>query len=176
MPHYCDTAPNDPIHADYHNKEYGFPSRDESVIFERMVMEIMQAGLSWATILKKREGLYKAFEGYNVDKIAEYGAKDRARLLTDASIIRNRLKIDAIISNATRIQEIRENYGGMADWLDSHHPLSKKEWVKLMKQNFCFMGPEIVGEFLMSLGYLAGAHREDCPVYKKIAEIVKKGH
>ncbi|MGE0109192.1 MAG: DNA-3-methyladenine glycosylase I [Bdellovibrionales bacterium] len=175
MAHYCDIAPYDPLHASYHDTEYGFPSREERVLFERMVMEIMQAGLSWGTILKKRSALNHAFEGYDVDKIAAYGAKDKMRLLGDASIIRNRLKIEAVIYNAGQVQALRQTHGSFAAWLDSYHPRNKDEWVKLMKQNFRFMGPEIVGEFLMSLGYLSGSHKASCPVYEKIIKIMKKG-
>jgi DNA-3-methyladenine glycosylase I len=168
---YCEFAPANPIHASYHGTEYGFPQREENVLFERLILEINQAGLSWETILKKREGFTKAYDGFDVDRVAAYGEDDRARLLADPGIIRNRLKVDAAISNARTIQELRESHGGFKAWLDHHHPLTKEEWVKLFKKTFRFTGGEIVGEFLMSLGYLPGAHDTTCPVYREIEKL-----
>lgn len=168
---YCRLAPGHPVHGIYHDTEYGFPSNDESVLFERLVLEINQAGLSWLTILKKREAFQAAFDGFDIDKVAAYGAKEKRRLLADAGIIRNRLKVEAAIENARRLQQIRETHGSFAGWLDAHHPLEKADWVKLFKKTFRFTGGEIVGEFLLSLGYLPGAHAESCPVAKKIARL-----
>jgi len=111
-----------------------------------------------------RASLFRAFDGIEVDNVAAYGDAETARLLADAGIIRNRRKITAIIENARRIQVLRHSYGGFAEWLKAHHPRSKTEWVKLFKHTFKFTGGEIVSEFLMSIGYLPGAHREDCPV------------
>jgi DNA-3-methyladenine glycosylase I len=165
---YCDVAPGHPFHGPYHESEYGFPLRSDAELFERLVLEINQAGLSWLTILKKREAFRAAFHGFDVDRVAAYGAADRERLLNDASIIRNRLKVDAAIDNANRIIALRDQYGSFAAWLDAHHPLTREEWTKLFKKTFRFTGGEIVNEFLMSLGYLPGAHRDDCPVMKKI--------
>ena len=171
MSSYCDIAPGHPFHGPYHGGEYGFPSRDDKVLFERLILEINQAGLSWLTILKKREAFQAAFDGFDIDKVAAYGAREKRRLLADAGIIRNRLKVDAAIENAKRLQEIRKVHGSFAGWLDAHHPLTKDEWVKLFKKTFRFTGGEIVGEFLMSLGYLPGTHKPSCPVYKKIAKL-----
>jgi DNA-3-methyladenine glycosylase I len=168
MSGYCDSAPTRPVHASYHGTEYGFPTRDESVLFERLVLEINQAGLSWETILRKREGFFKAYDGFDVDTVAAYGPRDRERLLADASIIRNRLKVDAAIHNAGVVRDLRD-VGGFDAWLRAHHPLSKDEWVKLFKKTFRFTGGEITGEFLMSTGWLPGAHRADCPVAIKLA-------
>jgi DNA-3-methyladenine glycosylase I len=177
---YCRMAPTDPLHGPYHDGEYGFPSRDEAILFERLVLEINQAGLSWATILRKRAAFQTAFVGFEVDRIAAFGPDDVERLLADAGIIRNRLKIAAVIDNARRIQELRREYGSFAAWLDAHHPRSKEEWVKLFKKTFRFTGGEIVNEFLMSLGYLGGAHVESCPVYARIAVLappwIEKAH
>jgi DNA-3-methyladenine glycosylase I len=166
---YCDFAPGHPFHGPYHEKEYGFPSREDAVLFERLALEINQAGLSWLTVLKKREAFNRAFKGFDPKKVAKFNDRDVARLLADEGIIRNRLKVNAVIENAKRILEIRKSHGSFADWLDSHHPQSKEEWIKLFKKTFLFTGGEIVGEFLMSLGYLPGAHHEKCPVYRKIA-------
>jgi DNA-3-methyladenine glycosylase I len=165
---YCEFAPHHPIHGPYHDREYGFPSKDERVLFERLCLEIMQAGLSWEIVLKKRKALNKAFNAFRVSKVAAYGAKDVKRLLADESIIRNRLKIKAIIGNAQKILDLRKTHGSFACFLEAHHPQSKAEWVKLFRKTFAFTGGEITGEFLMSLGYLPGAHWEGCPVYSKI--------
>ena len=171
MTTYCDIAPGHPFHGPYHEGEYGFPSRDDNVLFERLILEINQAGLSWLTILKKREAFQAAFDGFDIDKVAAYGTKEKHRLLADAGIIRNRLKVEAAIENARRLQQIRETHGSFAGWLDAHHPLEKVDWVKLFKKTFRFTGGEIVGEFLLSLGYLQGAHAPSCPVAKKIARL-----
>ncbi|MFZ5789424.1 MAG: DNA-3-methyladenine glycosylase I [Pseudomonadota bacterium] len=171
MSGYCDAAPGHPFHGPYHDGEYGFPVEKESALFERLVLEINQAGLSWLTVLKKREAFRAAYAGFDVDRVAGFGARDKARLLEDAGIIRNRLKIEAAIENARRIQTIRDSHGSFAGWLEAHHPRSKADWVKLFRQTFRFTGGEIVAEFLMSIGYLPGAHRPNCPVYKRIAKL-----
>lgn len=168
MSRYCDIAPGHPVHASYHANEYGFPQRDERELFERLLLEINQAGLSWETILRKREGFRRAYHGFDVDTVAAYGEADIARLLEDAGIIRNRLKVLAAIHNANVIRGLRDSHGGFAHWLDAHHPRPKADWVKLFKKTFRFTGGEITGEFLMSLGYLPGAHRDDCPVMADI--------
>lgn len=171
MSGYCDYAPGNPIHAPYHDREYGFPVDDDTVLFERLILEINQAGLSWELMLKKREGFRAAYDGFDIDTVARYGERQRARLLNDPGIIRNRLKVDAAIENARRIVALRADYGSFAGWLAAHHPLDKAAWVKLFRKTFKFTGGEIVGEFLMSTGYLPGAHREDCPVYGEIARL-----
>ena len=155
---------------DYHSTEYGFPERDEARLFERLVLEIMQAGLNWGLILKKRDGFNAAFDGFDVNLVAAYGETDVTRLLGDGRIVRNRLKIQAAIHNARVIQGLRDGHGGFAAWLDTHHPKRKVDWVKLFKKTFRFTGGEITGEFLMSIGYLPGTHRPDCEVYAKIAQ------
>jgi DNA-3-methyladenine glycosylase I len=170
MTTYCEIATGDPYHGPYHDREYGFPLRNDNRLFERFVLEINQAGLSWLTILKKRDGFRQAYDGFEVDRVARYGAKEKRRLLADAGIIRNRLKIDAAITNARRILELQESHGSFRRWLDRHHPRPKPEWVKLFKQTFVFTGGEIVGEFLLSTGYLPGAHHPGCPVYPKVLE------
>jgi DNA-3-methyladenine glycosylase I len=169
MGSYCDIAPGHPYHGPYHSKEYGFPIRDDSKLFERLVLEINQAGLSWLTILMKRENFRAAFDGFDIDRVAAYRRRERSRLMRDAGIIRNELKINAAIENARRIVAIRESNRSFAHWLDAHHPLKKDEWVKLFKKTFLFTGGEITGEFLISTGYLPGAHLERCPVYSRVA-------
>jgi DNA-3-methyladenine glycosylase I len=165
---YCDLAPTLEWHGSYHDQEYGFPLDDDSALFERLMLEINQAGLSWLTILKKREGFRRAYSGFVPEVVAAYGAADRERLLRDPGIIRNRLKVDAAIANAQRILELRTSHGSFAGWLAAHHPRRKDEWIKLVKRTFRFTGGEIVGEFLMSIGYLPGAHVPSCPVYQVI--------
>ena len=176
MSGYCDFARGHPLHGPYHDSEYGFPSRDEAVLFERLILEINQAGLSWETMLKKRDGFRRAYSGFDVDAVAAYGEPDRERLLADAGIIRNRLKIEAAIHNAQVVQRLRASHGSFAEWLDAHvmdgkEPRDKAGWVKLFKKTFRFTGGEITNEFLMSLGYLPGTHREDCPVFARIASL-----
>jgi DNA-3-methyladenine glycosylase I len=171
MSEYCNSALGHPWHEPYHNQEYGFPLREDHLLFERLVLEINQAGLSWLTILKKKDNFRRAFEGFNLDTVAAYGEHDRQRLLQDAGIIRNRLKVDAAIENARRLVTLRSEHGSFAAWLDNHHPLTKEDWVKLFKKTFRFTGGEITGEFLMSTGYLPGAHQDDCPVFHQIAKL-----
>jgi DNA-3-methyladenine glycosylase I len=167
------------------------------------MLEINQAGLSWLTILKKKDAFRRAYAGFDPGVVAAYGPREVRRLLADAGIIRNRLKVEAAIANARAVLELRESHGSFAKWLEAHllpdaktqgregaraegdaktqgrkdakearHPRrrSKEEWVQLFKQTFRFTGGEIVGEFLISSGYLPGAHRESCPVYKRVLE------
>jgi DNA-3-methyladenine glycosylase I len=167
---YCRISQGHPWHGPYHDREYGFPIRSDAALLERLALEINQAGLSWLTMLVKRENFRKAFEGFDPVVVAAYGAREFRRLMQDAGIIRNRLKIRAVIENANRILAIRESHGSFAKWLDAHHPLSPKEWQKLFKKTFVFTGGEIVGSFLISTGYLRGAHVPSCPVYAKAAK------
>lgn len=169
MTAYCEFASNDALHKPYHDLEYGFPLSDDSLLFERFILEINQAGLSWATILKKRSAFRQAYSGFDIDLVAAYDDTDRSRLLSNAGIIRNRLKVNAAIENARRLLKIREEFGSFSGWLNHHHPLSKAEWVTLFKKTFLFTGGEIVNEFLMSTGYLPGAHNQSCPIYEKVA-------
>ena len=165
---YCAIAAGHEFHGPYHDHEYGFPVEEDDDLFERLVLEINQAGLSWLTILKKRDGLRKAYDDFSVERVAAYGDTERARLLDDEGIIRNRLKVDAAIHNAGRVLELAAEHGSFVAWLDSHHPLEKKDWVKLFKKTFRFTGGEITGEFLLSTGYLPGAHHPACPVHQHI--------
>jgi DNA-3-methyladenine glycosylase I len=168
MSGYCRIAVGHPLHGPYHDTEYGFPSRDETVLFERLCLEIMQAGLSWELVLKRRTGLRQAFLGWDVDRVAALGPEDEVRLLANPAIIRNRLKVRAIVANAQIVRALRESHDGFAAWLDTHHPRDRAAWVKLFRRSFQFTGGEIVGEFLVSLGYLPGAHAEDCPVAARV--------
>lgn len=158
------------LHKKYHDHHYGFPIHDDNELFGRLVMEINQAGLSWETILKKEEGFRKAYDNFNIQKVAAYTETDRERLLNDPGIIRNRLKVNAAIENAKTIAGLQEGFGSFEKWLEHHHPKALPEWIKLFKKTFKFTGGEIVNEFLMSIGYLKGAHDENCPVYQKVLE------
>lgn len=171
MTGYCAFARTHPLHAGYHDHEHGFPVRDDRVLFERLVLEINQAGLSWELMLRKRANFVAAFEGFDPARVAAYGEADRARLLADAGIVRNRLKIDAVIHNAGVIVGFIQAHGGFADWIDLHHPASRADWVKLFRRHFRFTGGEIVNEFLTSTGWLAGAHDPGCPVFEEIARL-----
>lgn len=155
------------IHKSYHDNQYGFPIKDDDELFGRLILEINQAGLSWETILKKQDSFRKAYSGFSIKKIAAYKESDRKRLMSDAGIIRNRLKINAAIENAKVILLIQKEHGSFLKWLEARHPKSKDEWVKIFKKNFKFTGGEIVNEFLMSIGFLPGAHEKKCPVYAK---------
>lgn len=155
------------VNCVYHDTAYGFPIDDDNELFERLVLEINQAGLSWNTILLKQQNFKVAYHQFNIKKVAGYKEKDRQRLLNDAGIIRNRLKVDAAIHNANIILQLQKDFGSFKQWLDEHHPKTRLEWMKLFKQTFKFTGGEIVNEFLMSTGYLPGAHIETCRIYKK---------
>ena len=152
----------------YHNHEYGFPIESDNELFGRLLLEINQAGLSWSLILRKKENFKKAYCNFEINKVAAFDEMDRQRLLSDEGIVRNKLKVNAAIHNAKVITELQKEYGSFKKWLDHHHPLQKDEWIKLFKKTFKFTGGEITGEFLMSCGYLKGAHDEKCPIYQHV--------
>jgi len=158
------------LHKAYHDNYYGFPIHDDNELFCRLILEINQAGLSWETILKKEKTFRKAYSNFNIKKVAAYTEVDRERLMADAGIIRNRLKINAAIENAKTILTLQKEHGSFEKWLELQHPKTKEEWVKLFKKTFRFTGGEIVNEFLQSIGYLPGAHSESCVIYKKAAK------
>lgn len=168
---YCDVvAGMEPsnVHVHYHDFEYGFPIPNDDELFARLVLEINQAGLSWTTILNKKNNFFEAFDNFDIAKVAAYKESKILKLLQNPGIIRNRLKIESVIDNAIRIQAIQKEIGSFQKWLDHHHPMTKDQWVKLFKKTFRFTGGEIVNEFLVSSGYLEGAHSESCPIYKKV--------
>lgn len=167
---FCNALPENSGNPNkaYHAEAYGFPIEGDNELFGRLVLEINQAGLSWTTILNKQAAFQTAYSGFDIAAVAAYTEADRERLLADAGIIRNRLKVNAAIHNAQQILLLQEEYGSFKNWLDAHHPLALPQWVKLFKRHFKFVGGEIVNEFLMSTGYLKGAHVEDCPVYDKV--------
>ena len=170
---YCSVIPSmeEPrrsLHKHYHDNHYGFPIHDDDELFGRLIMEINQAGLSWETILRKELSFREAYDNFNIEIIANYTEADRERLMADAGIIRNRLKINAAIENAKTIMALQQLHGSFEKWLEANHPRTKDEWVKLFKKTFRFTGGEIVNEFLMSIGFLPGAHASSCLIHEKI--------
>lgn len=155
-------------HRIYHDNEYGFAVKGDCALFARLILEINQAGLSWNSILLKRDNFYVAYNNFNVHRVANYTEIDILRLMKDAGIVRNKLKIKAAIFNAKQILKFKESHGSFENWLNQHKGLSKEKWVLLFKENFKFTGGEITSEFLMSTGYLNGAHDPNCPIHKKI--------
>ena len=170
---YCEAVtlmPDDSVHRKYHDTAYGFPIEDDNELFGRLILEINQAGLSWTTILNKEENFRKAYNNFDLKKIANYDDEDRKRLLNNPGIIRNKLKIEAAIHNANVILGLQKEFTSFKNWLAVQHPKTKEEWMKLFKKTFKFTGGEIVNEFLMSTGYLANAHIPSCPIYAKVVE------
>ncbi len=175
---YCDFVNNNSsetadaqLHKQYHYNEYGFPLEDDDALLGHLLLEINQAGLSWTLMLRKQENFRRSYDDFSIEKVANYGEEDVQRLLGDAGIIRNRLKITAAIFNARRILELKEEFGSFKAWLDELAPLTKADWVKLFKKNFRFVGGEIVSSFLLSTGYLPCAHDVGCPIFTKIEQM-----
>ena len=175
---YLDTVSGEKLllHKEYHDNHYGFPIENDDELFERLMLEINQAGLNWILILKKQEGFRQAFDNYSIAKVARYGDKEIHRLLNDEGIIRNRLKINAAIHNAGVILELQKQHGSFKSWLDemAKTNTSLEDWTATFRKTFRFTGGEIVNEFLISTGYLPGAHSPDCPVFRKIEKIKGK--
>ena len=168
---YCNFAYNqkeDNIHKLYHDTQYGFPIHSDNELFGRLILEINQAGLSWDIILKKQENFRTAYSNFDIKSVANYNQTDINRLLNNTGIIRNKLKINAAIYNASVVMKIKQDMGSFKLWLDNNHPKTKDQWVKLFKKTFKFTGGEITGEFLMSTGYLEGAHHKNCPIFSKV--------
>lgn len=158
------------LHQLYHDQQWGFPIHDDNELFCRLILEINQAGLSWELILNKQDNFRKAYHNFNIKKVAAYTATDQKRLMEDAGIIRNRLKINAAIENAKTILQLQKEFGSFEQWLNGQYPKTKEEWVKIFKKTFRFTGGEIVNEFLVSIGLLPGAHDAICPIYKKVSK------
>ncbi len=173
---YCafvSDLPKDDLHKKYHDNQYGFPIESDDELFGRLLLEINQAGLNWITILKKQENFRKAYDQFSIVKIANYNEEDEARLLGDAGIIRNKLKVKAAIHNAQAVLSLQKEHGSFKNWLLKQGKLELKEWVKIFKSHFKFTGPEIVNEFLMSAGFKDGAHDPECRFYKKAKTEIK---
>ena len=173
---YCEAIRDLPdsareVNQRHHDRSHGFPARSDDELFAKLVLEMNQAGLSWTTILKKEKAFRHAFHSFQVPKVAAYRANDKRRLLRDAGIIRNRLKVEAAVHNANVVLVLQKEHGSFESWLRRQRPKPIEEWVKLFRRTFKFMGYEIVNEFLMSTGHLPGAHHPKCPVYKRILRL-----
>lgn len=157
----CAWAQQDPLLARYHDEEWGRPIHDDDELFGRLMLEIFQAGLSWRTVLYKREALRRAFAGFDVRRVAAFTQADVARLLADPAIIRNRAKIEATIANARACLEIRARYGSFRAFLDSLPPDVQAVTAELRKW-FRFVGPTMVDSFLQATGRIPPRHEPGC--------------
>jgi len=155
------------LHRRYHDELYGFPLHADDALFGRLVLEIFQAGLSWTTILRKAAAFERAFDGFDLARVADYGDADFARLLSDTGIVRNRAKIAAAIENARRIRALQAEHGSWHAWLEAHHPQPLDDWQRLFRRTFVFTGREITREFLVSSGWLPGAHDPECEAHAR---------
>jgi DNA-3-methyladenine glycosylase I len=184
----CGWAPGgDPLYVAYHDEEWGVPSYDDRHLFEMLVLEGAQAGLSWATILHKRDGYRDAFAGFDVDAVARFGPDDVERLLADAGIVRNRLKIESAIASAGATLAVREEHGSLAGYLWSFvdgEPIvnswtalgeipaetdeSKAMSKDLKRRGFRFVGPTVCYAFMQACG-LVNDHLVSCFRYREVA-------
>lgn len=184
----CAWCGSDPLYIVYHDQEWGVPLRDDHRLFEMLVLEGAQAGLSWLTILRKRENYRKAFTGFDPEQVARYGEQEIARLLQDAGIVRNRLKIEAAVKNARGFLQIQEEWSSFADYLwdyvdgrsvvntwrdiaeiPAHTPLSDRLSKDLKKRGFNFVGPTICYAFMQAVG-IVNDHTIDCFRYREIKQ------
>jgi len=183
---YCGLAPGHPWHGPYHDSEYGFPAEDEAVLFERLVLEINQAGLSWLTVLQKRAAFRAAFASYEVDRVADFGDADVARLLADPGIVRNRLKIASAVRNAKAFLSIQKEFGSFDRyiWQFTGGKPRVNAWRSgqqvpartaesdamskdLKKRGFNFVGSTICYAFMQAVG-MVNDHRVDCFRYASL--------
>jgi len=154
--------PSNPLAIAYHDKEWGVPVRDEGKLFECLTLEGAQAGLSWDTILAKRDNYRRAFDGFDFRKVAAYGARERRRLLADAGIVRHAGKIDATIENARRVLEVKRELGSFSRYIWGFAPQGAEALSKdLRKRGFRFVGPTTVYAFMQAVG-MVNDHDESC--------------
>ena len=168
------------LDVEYHDDEWGVPSHDDRHLFEMLILEGAQAGLSWTTILKKRARYRMVYDGFDADLVARYGDSDRARLLADAGIVRNRLKIDASIANAQAVAAVRDERGSLSEYLwdfvggtplvnrrrshgeiPAETALSKALSKDLKSRGFRFVGPTICYAFMQAVG-MVNDHETSC--------------
>ena len=183
----CAWVGNDPLYVEYHDREWGVPLRDDRMLFEMLILEGAQAGLSWITVLKKRENYRRAFDEFDAEKIARYGARKKRALLADAGIIRNRLKIDAAIGNARAFLGVVEEHGSFSDYLWdfvdgrpivnrwrtlAQVPVSTERSDTLSKalkrRGFKFVGTTICYSFMQAVGMI-NDHTRDCFRYTQVS-------
>ena len=186
-PRRCEWVPEgDADYVAYHDEEWGVPSHDDTHLFEMLVLEGAQAGLSWATILRKREGYRRAFDGFDAEKVARFGARRIERLMQDAGIVRNRLKIESAIANAGAILEVREEHGSLDAYVWSFvdgRP-RRNRWARLAaiptetdesramsrdlkRRGFRFVGPTVCYAFMQAVG-MVNDHVVDCFRYREV--------
>ena len=179
--------PADPLYLAYHDEEWGVPSRDDRHLFEMLVLEGAQAGLSWATILRKREGYRRAFAGFDVEAVARFGPDDVERLLADPGIVRNRLKVESAVANARATLAVQEEHGSLAaylwdfvggepmvnDWttlgeIPAETAESKAMSKDLKRRGFRFVGPTVCYAFMQACG-LVNDHVVSCFRYEELS-------
>lgn len=179
-PARCAWAGSDPLYVAYHDQQWGVPVADERELFEMLVLEGAQAGLSWLTILRKREGYRRAFDGFDPETVARYGTRETARLLADPGIVRNRLKVAAAVTNARGVLALRESHGGLARFLwgfvggvprqnrwrslaeiPARTPESEAMSAALRKRGFTFVGPTVCYALMQAVG-MVNDHTTDC--------------
>jgi DNA-3-methyladenine glycosylase I len=182
----CPWAGTDPLYVAYHDEEWGVPSRDDRHLFEMLVLEGAQAGLSWITILRKREGYRKAFAGFDPAEVARFGPEDVELLLENPGIVRNRLKVESAIGNAKAFLCLQTEAGSFSEWLWKHvdgQPvqgtsremrelppkthLSERISKDLLKRGFRFVGPTIVYAYLQAVG-VVNDHLVGCPRHREV--------
>ncbi len=187
----CPWAGTDPLYVAYHDEEWGVPKANSRALFEKLVLEGFQSGLSWITILRKRENFRRAFDGFDAEKIARYGEKDVARLMADPGIVRNRLKVEATIENARAFVKFSEkqsfasflwsflpdgpivNYRNGLDQVPASTELSVRISKALKKEGFRFVGPTTVYAFMQSVG-MVNDHLVSCHRHAACAELQRK--
>jgi len=185
----CGWCGNDPLYVEYHDQEWGVPVYDDQTLFEFLILEGAQAGLSWSTILKKREGYRLAFDGFDVEKVARYDGIKISALLTDPGIVRNQLKIGSAVTNAQAFLKIRDEWSSFSDYIWSFvdgrpiqnawrslaeipakPPLAETISKDLKKRGFRFVGPTIIYAHMQATG-MVNDHLMDCFRYREIAEL-----
>ena len=169
----CSWAGDVPVYVDYHDNEWGKPTHDDRMLFELLVLEGAQAGLSWLTILKKREAYREALDGFDPAKVALYDEAKVEELMTNEGIVRNRRKIDAAITNAKLFLDVTREFGSFDafiwDYVDvpATTPLSDRISKDLKKRGFKFVGSTIVYAYLQSIG-IVNDHVVDCFAYREL--------
>ena len=160
--HRCGWTGNDPLLQQYHDDEWGVPVEDDTAFFERLVLEIFQAGLNWRLILYKREALRRAFAGFSIPQVASFREKEIERLLNDKAIVRNRRKIEAAIENARIFSQLIRDHGSFKNYLAQFDGDDEAGLFREFKKRFRFMGPKIAGSFLQSVGKIPAPHDPGC--------------
>jgi len=185
----CDWSGAEPIYVDYHDKEWGVPVHDDRMHFEMIILDGAQAGLSWITILKRRDSYREAFDNFDAVKVSRYNDKKVEKLLTNPGIIRNRLKVNSAVKNAQAFLKIQEEFGSFDDyiWQFVNHKTIQNKWKKmaelpaktaesdamskdLKKRGFSFVGSTICYAYMQAAGMI-NDHTADCFRYKEVKEL-----